>query len=44
VAEPAHVRHAHGVVARRPVATGTTTKNALNSNDTITPMTLTLNG
>jgi hypothetical protein len=41
---PAHIRHAHGVVARHPAATGTTTKNTPNSNDTITPMTPTLNG
>jgi len=37
-------RHAHGVVARHPAATPTTTKNTLTSNDAITPTTLTLNG
>jgi hypothetical protein len=39
-----HTRHAHGVVARHPPATRTTTKNTPASNDATTPMTLTGNG
>jgi hypothetical protein len=41
---PACNRHAHGVVARHPTATRTTTKPALTSNDATTPTGVTLNG
>jgi len=41
---PSLIRHAHGVVAHHPPATGTITKTALTSNDATSPMTLTLNG
>lgn len=37
-------RHAHGVVARHPAATRTTTKTTLTSNHATTPTKLTLNG
>jgi hypothetical protein len=37
-------RHAHGVVARHPTATRTTTKTTLTSKDATSPLTLTLNG
>ena len=37
-------RHAHGVVARPPAATRTTTKTTPTGKDATSPMTLTLNG
>ena len=37
-------RHAHGVVARHPTATRTTTKTTLTSKDATTPKAFTLNG
>jgi hypothetical protein len=41
---PTLIRHTHGVVARHPAATRTTTKTTLTLNDATTPTTLTLNG
>ena len=41
---PSHIRHAHGVVARHPAATRTTTKTTPTSKVATSPMTLTLNG
>ena len=37
-------RHAHGVVARHPAATRTTTKTTLTGKDATSPLKLTLNG
>ena len=37
-------RHAHGVVARHPTATRTTTKTTLTGKDATSSLTLTLNG
>ncbi len=41
---PASFRHAHGVVAHHPPATGTTTKTMPTSKDATTQMAITLNG
>lgn len=38
------IRHAHGVVARHPAATRTTTKTTLTGKDATSPLKLTLNG